>query len=72
MLTQADWRKAEGISQQKLASLLTAALGRTVRQSTVNAWEHGTMPGADCAFAISRISGGKVNIGSYGKRCPPA
>lgn len=72
MATQADWRRAEGISQQKLASLLSAALGRTVRQSNVNAWEHGTMPGADCAHAVCRISGGRVDIDTYGKRCPRA
>ena len=66
MANQAEWRKAEGISQQKLAAMLSATLGRSVYQSSVSQWEAGiNMPGADIAAAVALISNGIVDIASY-------
>lgn len=71
-MTLAEWRKTEGISQEELASRLSATLGRPVHQPSVCQWESGSvMPGADVAEAIRTISGGKVNGASFGRRpCP--
>ena len=39
MTGQAEWRRREGISQQKLAAMLSAELGRVIHQSSVSQWE---------------------------------
>lgn len=72
--TLAEWRKAEGISQQELADRLSAVLGRPVHQPSVFQWESGSvMPGADVAEAIRMMTGGQVTGSSFGRRkCPQA
>ena len=68
-MTLAEWRKAEGISQEELASRLSAALGRPVHQPSVCQWESGSvMPAADVAEAIRTMTGGKVTGASFGRR----
>lgn len=72
--TLAEWRKAQGISQQEVAERLSAALGRPVHQPSVFQWESGAvMPGADVAEAIRTMTGGLVTGSSFGRRkCPQA
>lgn len=72
-VTLAEWRKAEGISQQETASRLSAMLGRPVHQPSVRQWEAGVMPGAGVAEAIRTMTGGVVTGASFGRRpCPQA
>lgn len=66
--TLAGWRKANGISQNELASRLSAALGRAVHQQNVHHWESGVMPGADVAEAIRTVTGGAVTGDCFGRR----
>lgn len=67
-VTLAEWRKGKGLSQQKLARLVSAALGREVHQQNIFQWESGVAPGADVAEAIRKVTGGKVKGSSFGRR----
>lgn len=61
------------MSQPQAAAMISAALGRPVRQQNVDQWESGVMPGADVAEAIRKVTGGAVTGDSFGrKRCPRA
>ena len=72
-ITLAEWRKAEGISQQAAADRLSALLGRPVHQPSIRQWESGVMPGADVSEAIRVMTGGLVTGSSFGRgRCPSA
>lgn len=67
-MTLAEWRNAEGLSQEELASRLSASLGRPVHQPSVCQWESGgVMPGADVAEAIRTMTDGRVTGSSFGK-----
>ncbi len=68
----AAWRKGQGLSQRDVASLLSAALGRPVRQQNVGQWESGVMPGADVAEAIRALTGGRVTGESFGRHSHPS
>lgn len=69
LMTLAEWRKAQGISQYEVADRLSALLGRPVHQPSVCQWESGSvMPGADVAEAIRTMSGGQVSGASFGRR----
>lgn len=71
-MTLSEWRKAKGLSQEELASRLSAALGRQVQQPSVCQWESGSiMPGADVGEVIRTMTGGLVTGSSFGRKsCP--
>ena len=52
----------------EMAERLSARLGRKVHAPSVCQWEHGVMPGADVAEAIRRVTRGRVNGDSFGRR----
>ena len=67
-LTLAEWRAVRRLSQAQAAALISAALGRPVRQQNVRHWEAGVMPGADVAEAVRKATGGAVTGDSFGRR----
>ncbi len=70
-LSLAEWRSGRRLSQSQAAALISAALGRPVRQQNVDQWETGVMPGADVAEAIRTVSGGAVTGDSFGPQTLP-
>ncbi len=71
--TLARWRMARGFTQERVATLVSAILGRTVHQQNIHHWETGVIPGADAAEAIRKVTGGAVTGDSFGRqKCPRA
>ena len=67
-LTLAEWRATRRLTQARVAAMLSAHLGRLVRQQNVDQWETGVMPGADVAEAVRVVTGGAVTGDSFGRR----
>ena len=61
-----QWRLSEGLSRQRLADKLNPLLNRKVplRDSHIQAWEGGCMPGADVGEALRKLSKGAIKWNS--------
>lgn len=62
-MTLQEWRKAKGWSRGHLANALNKKLpdrDTPIGDSHIQAWENGSMPGADVGEVIRKISKGHV------------
>lgn len=66
-----EWMSREGISQERLAELLSEKMQKRVRQPLVSTWCRGkTRPETNYVWAIHQVTGGAVTLADWFSPAP--